>query len=82
MRRFNTTVAFDILGNHIILFASETAYGNLAVAELDNTFHQLGNQPVNISTAIRVWEYLNNRLLTNEELDQVIIDNGLSSGAI
>jgi hypothetical protein len=78
VKRYNTTIAFHILETKVALFASETTYGPMTVAEIDGFYYQLGDQPVNLSTAIRIWEFLADRLLTKQEIEQVLIDNDLT----
>jgi hypothetical protein len=76
MLEYSVATTYQVLDLQIELFANETAYGKMTVALIGETPHQIGNRPVNVDTAIRVWEILNDRLMTKAEYDQVIITNG------
>ncbi len=75
-------VTFTVMGKEINLISNETAYGRSTVAELDNRFHYMDDEPPNVATAIFAWQEVNGRDLTNEEIRQVMVDNNLISSAI
>ena len=75
-------VVYTVLGKEINLMQCETDYGPSTVAEIDEKYHHMGNEPTNIATAIFAWQELNGRDLTSEELRQVLIDNNLFASNI
>lgn len=79
---YNTAVIYHVCGTPIELFSDETAYGWSVVAEVNNLYHYLGNQLMNLHTAIHLWQQLNNRILSQEEFELVLIENGKRSQAV
>jgi hypothetical protein len=75
-------VTFTVLGKEINLMSEELDTGRNTVAEIDDQFHYMGNEYPTISTAIFVWQEVNGRDLSNEELRQAMVDNNLLSQAI
>ena len=75
-------VTFTVLGKEINLISEELCAGRNTVAEVDNNYHYMGNEYPTISTAIFVWQEVNGRDLSNEELRQAMVDNNLLSQAI
>jgi len=75
-------VTFTLMGKEINLISNETVYGLSTVAEINNHYQYMGNEPPNVATAIYAWQEVNGRDLTNEELRQVMLDNHLISDAI
>lgn len=76
MIKFGIT-PYSIQGTNIDLFSSETSYGIMTVAEVNFRYHYLGTIPNNISTAIALFERINDYILTKVEIDAVLIENGL-----
>jgi len=74
---YHDCATFKVLGITIHLYSEKMAYGYSTVAEIDNTFHYIGNELPNITSAIFVWEELYSRSLTQEELRQVLKDNNI-----
>ena len=60
---------FFIRGDTVKMFVSETGYGSMTVAEIDNAYHQLGDQPCTIATAIFFYEKLKGVVLSTKELE-------------
>ena len=75
-------ITFQVLGQEINLISSETEYGHNTVAEMTDKYYFLGNEAPNIAAAILAWQKVNSRDLTEQELHQVLVDNGLTSAAI
>ena len=75
-------VTFTVLGQEVNLISSETDYGTSTVAEVNERYHYLGNEPPSVLAAVWAWQKINGRELTNEELNQVMTDNHLISAAI
>jgi hypothetical protein len=75
-------VTFQVMGQEINLISDETDYGRNTVAEMSDRYHYLGDEIPNIAAAIFAWQETNGRDLTEEELRQAMIDNGLISAAI
>lgn len=72
---YNTSNKFEVLGMEINLISDETCYGLNTVAEVNDQLHYLGSEHSSISTAIFLWQELNGRELTNEELRQTLEEN-------
>lgn len=68
-------IVYYIQDSAVELFSSETAYGWKTIAEVSKTYHYLDDELINIETAINLWQYLNNRLLSQEEIQKVMDDN-------
>lgn len=75
---------FYILGTVVALLSDETAYGFQTYAESsDNGFiHYLGDVLPNLETAINVWQDINNRWLSQEEIESILIENAMNSYAV
>jgi len=82
MLLYRDGVSFKVMGEEIHLYSEDFESFQNTVAEIDGHFHYLGNEPPNITAAIFAWQEVNGRNLTNEELDQVLIDNQISSEPI
>ena len=76
----NKDPTFIIMGQKIVLISDECAYGLNTVADMGDFFYPMGNEYPTISTAIFAWQESNNRFLSNEELKQVMIENGIIEG--
>lgn len=68
-------MTFNILGEELNIISDETDYGLNTVGELSGTYYYLGNQPPILASAIIVWEILHDKLLSDEELTQIIKEN-------
>lgn len=66
-----------INGTEISLITNETAYGWQTVAEVNDEYHYLGDVLCNIETAVCLWQELNGRLLSVQELHTILVENGL-----
>jgi hypothetical protein len=69
--------SFKILDSDIVLYSEKMAYGYNTVAELDGKLHYLGGEFSNLTTAIFAWEYIHGRLLTKEEMRQVLVEHNI-----
>lgn len=78
---YKNYVTFQILDNEINLISDETDYGINTVAEVKDKYYYMGSEPCNIATAIFVWQEMNDKILTDAELQQVMLDNNLISAA-
>jgi hypothetical protein len=65
-------ITFLVLDQEINFISDQCYFGLNTVAEVNDKFYYLGSQLPNISTAIMVWQDINNKELTNEELRQVM----------
>lgn len=74
MREFDVK-RFYIRGDTVKMFASETEYGPMTVAEINNGFHHLGAQPCSIATAIFFYEKLKGIVLSTKELEMTFHKN-------
>lgn len=68
---------YVINGTDISLVTNETAYGWQTVAEVNGDYHYLGDELCNIETAVALWQDLNGRLLSVQELHTILVENGL-----
>lgn len=66
---------YYVLDYNIGLTTTKTIYGNQCIADLAGTYWILGNKYNDLNTAVEFYEYLNNRLLTHQEMDIVEEDN-------
>lgn len=82
MNEYNTTIAYHVIGLKIELFSDHTAYGWSTIAEVNNEYYRLGDRLINLQTAVHVWELINDKKLSDEEIELVAIENGLKSQAI
>lgn len=73
---------FSILGTEINLISEELYSGRNTVAEMNDAFHFVGNEYPTISTAIFLWQEINGRDLSSEELRQTMKDNNFLSEAV
>ena len=74
---YHSCANFKVLESQINLYSEKMDYGYNTVAEVDDKLYYLGNELPNITTAIFAWEYINNRLLTKEELRQVLLEHNV-----
>lgn len=79
---YKSYVTFAVMGKEINLTVENLGNTWNAVAEIDEAFYYLGNEPATIGTAIFAWQQMNGRELTNEEFRQVLVDNHLLSEAV
>lgn len=70
-------VTFMVMGKKVILITEDMFHSYNTVAEIDDEFHYLGNEPPTIASAIFAWQEMNDRYLTEDELRQVMTDNHL-----
>jgi hypothetical protein len=63
---------FIIAGDDVCLFSVDTDYGVHVAASVNNKYYHLGYDSITLDAAIHVWQELNNRILTDEELIQAL----------
>lgn len=68
---------FFILDKEVNIISNETDYGINTIGEIDNQYYYLGNEEPNLTAAIFAYQDAFDLVLTEKELDQVFIDNGL-----
>lgn len=71
----DTTLKYKIQGTEISLFNSETAYGFHTCAEVKDEYYYLGDVSLLIETAVNCWQYINGRMLSSEELHEIMVEN-------
>jgi hypothetical protein len=74
---YKNYATFILMGKEINIISEEFEAGRNTVAEIDGMYHYIGDEYPSIGAAVFIWQELNNRLLSNEELRQVMIDNNL-----
>lgn len=72
---YKSYLTFQFFGQEINLISSETDCGIATVAEMPNQYYYLGNERANIVSAIFAWQETNDRMLSDKELHQVMLDN-------
>jgi hypothetical protein len=70
---------FQVLKLPINLYSEELSHGRNTVAELDGKFYYLGVDPPTLTAAIWAWQEVQGRLLTLEELKEVMIENSIGT---
>jgi hypothetical protein len=71
---------FNVLGEELNIFSSETEYGRSTVVELNGEFYYLGDEPADLETALFAWQDMHNKTLTLEEFEEIINTNGDQNG--
>ena len=80
---YHKSTPFSVMNNTVFLYSEELNNGIIStVAEMNNEIHYLGDESVNIATAILAWQEIMGRNLTSEEVNQVMIDNNLISQGV
>lgn len=70
---------YNILGEIISVFSTETDYGLSTVIEFDKQYYYyLGNEPNNIESAIFAWQDYYNYQLCDSELAIILEDNKIN----
>lgn len=75
MKVFDNSTRFSILGEDLHLFSSNTSYGWQTVAEFHSNYYYLGDQYINVETAINCWQEINGFQLTAEEIQYIVDEN-------
>lgn len=70
-------VSFRMLKESVNLYSEELFFGRNTVAELNGQFYYMGGEAPSLSSAIFAWQEVHNRLLSSEELKEVLHDNRL-----
>ena len=79
---FEDNIVYNVLGRKVTLISDVINDSQNTVAEIDKVYYYLGNETANVLAAVLAWQEFNGRDLTEDELDQVMIDNKLTSGTI
>jgi len=75
---YKDCISFKILGQEVNLYCSETYDGTLnTVAEFDTKYYYMGNESPNIIAAVIAWQKVNDRLLTQEEVNVIFKENNI-----
>lgn len=73
---YKDCIDFNILGEIISIFSTETDYGPSTVIEFDKRFYYyLGDEPADIESAIFAWQDYYNYQLSDPELATILEDN-------
>jgi hypothetical protein len=67
---------YNILNNEVFIVSDETDYGRNTIAILPTQYYYLGDEAPNLFTAIFAYQESANYELTQDELTQVMTDNG------
>jgi len=73
---------YHVLDKEVVLVSDDIGNVINTVAEIDNNYYYLGNETPNVLAAILAWQEFSGLDLTADEMNQVLIDNELVSGAI
>jgi len=69
-------INYNILGEIISVFSTETDYGLSTVVEFDKKFYYyLGDEPADIESAMFAWQDYYNYQLCDSELSKILEDN-------
>jgi hypothetical protein len=70
-------ISYRIFDSEVKFYADDTAYGWNVVAEYNNNYYHLGSESVGIELAVSFWQNQNDKILSQDELKQIMIDNQL-----
>lgn len=70
-------ISYRIFDSDIKFYADDTVYGWNVVAEYNDNYYHLGNESVGIELAVSFWQDQNDKILSQDELKQIMIDNQL-----
>lgn len=73
---------FQVIDQTINIISEEFDTHFSTVAEINNTFHHLGNEQPNVSAAIFAYQEVFKQELTSEQLKQVLLINNITSQAV
>ena len=73
----NEMFDYNILGITVSLFANETTHGHQVCAEVEEKYYYLGDTLPNLESAINCWQDINDRLLSQAEINEVVETNEL-----
>ena len=79
---YQKCVTFKVMGEEIHLYSEELQHGRNTVAEINDRYHHMGDEPANVATAIFAWQEVKGQELSSEELHQVMVDNNLISQGV
>jgi hypothetical protein len=69
---------FDVLGEKINIFSTENEYGLNTVIEFGNGhYFHLGDEPVNIESAVSGWQKFYQMELSKDEITYILNDNSI-----
>lgn len=71
----NDAIVYLIKDDAVELYSSETAYGWQTVGIIDDVIYQMGDDIINIETAINCFQEVYGVTLTQEEIQQVMDSN-------
>jgi hypothetical protein len=74
---YDDGISYRILDSEVKFYADETAYGWNVVADYNKSYYNLGNESVGIELAVSFWQNQNNKMLSQDELKQIMTDNQL-----
>ena len=74
---YSDYITYLVMGQEVNMFSDETDYGLSTVAEINGQYFYLGKCLSNIHNAILAWQDANDRDITQQELSQVLLDNGI-----
>lgn len=70
---------YKILDTVINVTSSDTDYGLCMIGEIDDEYYYLDTEASELIATVLLWQSMNNRDLTNDEMLQVIEDNKIPS---
>lgn len=71
--------SYIIYDTKINIISNDTDYGRSTVAEINDKFYYLGDEDNDITTAIEIWQNINDKKLSAEQIVEVLIDNYVES---
>lgn len=76
----NETIVFHVIDCSIELASSDTSYGWKTIGIIGGQTHYLGDELINLETALNLYQSINNRMLSKEEVQYVVDENTLKLG--
>lgn len=68
----NDGIVYLIKDVAVELYSSETAYGWQTVGVIGDIYYQMGDDLINLETAINCWQEVNGSILSQEEIQKVM----------
>jgi hypothetical protein len=78
---YKNYLSFLICGERINLFSEKIEGNRYTIVEYSGIYNHIGDEPLGLSTAIIFYEQFHNINLNDEEMRQILIDNGVISEA-
>jgi len=68
---------YSILESKVNIISDVVGGWRNTIAEVEDNFYYLGDEPDNLTTAVIIWQKINKRILSKEEYIRVLSDNNI-----